>query len=159
MTHHGNTFISFGGDLAGNTFARVVKKVDQTVNNSNVLVNDNELVIALQANKIYSFFSFVYLTSTTVADWKHNWILPAGASGNMTAGPWASNAAQVASIIESIGISVVNTADIECIMTLGRVIVGGTAGSIQYQFSQNNPVVFDTKCLQGSSLVVWEELP
>ena len=148
------------GDLAGNTFARVVKKVDQTVNNSTVLVDDDELFVLLDANKIYTFLSVTYLISAPVTNFKHNWNIPTGATGNHTAAAWASNVTQNATALEpgGIGISVGDTT-IQMVMTLGRIIMGGTAGNLQYEFAQNVATAIDTKCLQGSSLVVWEELP
>jgi len=50
----------------GLTFAKVVKAVTQTVNDSTVLVDDDELLASLEANKTYCFLLFIYIQSSTV---------------------------------------------------------------------------------------------
>jgi len=146
---------SSGG--GANTFARVVKKVDQTVNNSTVLVNDNELFVALSVNKTYGFLLGLRHNSGTVPDLKYTFTVPAAASGALC--PAWSGSTGANELVFS-GVQVVQTSGNDgWIQTLGHVIMAGTAGNLQLQWAQNAANASDTDVLQGAYLIVWEELP
>ena len=149
-------FVDFSS--GGQTFARVVKKVDQIVNSITVDQNDNELLVALTINKTYGFLLYILMQSAADADYKYSFAIPAGASGLKSIGTLgAQTASGTGSITGSVGPA--TDGNIQNIMVMGRVIMGGTAGNLQYKFSQISSKASDTITLQGSYLVVWEELP
>jgi len=143
-------------DSPSPTFARVVKKVDETVTNSTTLQDDDELFVPLNANKTYGFFLLLFINSAAAADYKGNFSIPAGASG--------TRSVSAPSIVPSatVGITAEFTpatdGQIQCIMIHGRVITAGTAGNLQYRFAQDTSNAGTTRDLQGSHLVVWQEI-
>ncbi len=144
-------------NTGGNTFARVVKKVDETVNNSNTLQADDELLFAASANKTYGLTLIFFCISSNAASFKYNLSLPAGATGdrNNTGSPSATGSvSDDVTNTEIVGSnSFIKIAAIYC-----RIIMGGTAGNVVMQWAQSIAEVSDTKVLQGSYLVVWEEI-
>ena len=146
----------------GNTFARVVKKVDETVTSSSTLQDDDELKVALSANKTYGIMLFILLESSFTPDYKHAFTIPSGATitGNhSTAELYHGNAASGdISADMTASASGTSTATISHFLIMGRVIVGGTAGDVQYQWAQDVSDAAATKVLEGSYFVVWEEI-
>ena len=140
----------------GNTFARIVKKADETVNNSTTFQDDDELVVALNANKTYGFILLIYLDTSSVADIKETFTIPSGASGDRSSSTdWSAGNTQVVAGITS---SRTHQSGGKGIIEIwGRCIVVGTAGNLQFQWAQNALEVSDTKVLEGSTLIVWEE--
>jgi len=141
-------------NATGNTFSRVVKKVDQIISNSTTLEDDDELVVALLANKTYAFYLAYDFLTTTVADIKLLFAIPAGASGAMGR---ILSSTDVQDITVAEAIAAVNTEMITCYS--GKVVTAGTAGNMQLQWAQNTAQVFDTTVNQGALLAVWESLP
>ncbi len=155
----GNTALEFavvsGG--TGNTFARVVKKADEIVNNSTAFQNDDELVVALQANKTYCGILNCIINSSAVADFKYAFTIPSGASGSKTNSSLSSVVAPASASI--IDVDILNGIAADGMFQLYfKIIVTATAGNLQLRWAQNTAEVSDTKVIQGSSLVIWEEL-
>lgn len=141
-----------------NTFARVVKKVDEIVNNSTTLINDAELFVALNINKTYGFYFIMFLSSPATPQIKKLWSIPAGATGLRLNGAWSSSAViSTRNVITSSALAT-NGQD-QSLVESGRIIMAGTAGNLQFRWAQQTANASDTKVLQGSYLVVWEELP
>jgi len=146
------------GIAGGNTFARVIKKADEIVNNSATLQDDDELFVALPANKIYLFALFLYGRGNTSADMKQAFTIPSGAVGDRLDGNWTSQGPfdNVVNITTTNVLGTSNTTDGQ-IALYGRVVMAGTAGNLQMQWAQNVATVGDTTVLKGSTLIVWEE--
>jgi len=148
-------YVDSGGG-AGLTFARVVKVADQIVNNSDTLVDDDELLFAANANRTYSFLLLILFASGTTPDWKIGWSVPAGASmewGLM--GGSAANSLTEAQTDNQNG----NGAGTEReVAYSGRVVLAGTAGDVIMQWAQNVANASDTTTFLGSLLVVWESV-
>jgi len=145
-----------GGGAAGNTFARVVKKVDQIVSNSVTLVDDDELFVPLSIDKIYAFIILIYGDWFSASDIKMAFSVPTNASGDKQAGLWqANNDSNFEDLTLTEQFAVATGTRTNCIY--GRVIMGDTAGNLQFQWAQNVAIVEDTTIMQGTVLVVWEE--
>ncbi len=141
----------------GSTFARVVKKVDEIVNNSQVFQNDDELFVPLNANKVYGFWICIFLESTVTADLKANFIVPTGTTGRKSDSSWSSIPRSTTDITQAlIHAPLVSTE--EMFVMLGHINVAGTPGNFQFEWAQNLAEATDTKVKAGSFLIVWEEL-
>lgn len=141
---------------AANTFARVVKKADETVDTSTTFQDDDELVVALSANKTYYGVLRIFFTSATDADFKYKFTIPSGATaiGNGTAiQPTGSGTMVELATGHALG-SIVN----ENIVGINFRVVVGTAGNLQLQWAQNTSQASNTTVLEGSALIMWEEL-
>ncbi len=141
----------------GETFARVVKKVDETVTNSNTLQDDDELFFTPSINKTYWGYIIIYLVSGSVPDYRFNFTLPTGATGEkmIDSGLWR-NTVQSTQDITSVE-SEATTAALQTFANYFRIIMGSTAGDVNYQFSQQTINAGATITKQGSTLVVYEE--
>jgi len=149
--------ISATGGGTGNTFDRVVKKVDETVNNSTVLQDDDELFSTLAINKTYFFQLIMLYNAGVVPEIKYAFTVPALASvAILDDDRWDSGGDRnlkdgtVATEIGSAGVD-------QAMAVFGRVIMGATAGDLTFQFAQVVSDGADTTVLQGSVLIVWEE--
>jgi len=151
------TFQAAGG--SGLTFAKVVKSADETVNNSATLQDDDELLFTPAINKNYGFLLVLLVESSTTPDIKVAFTLPTGADGDWNAQKiWRTDTNVSTNNIEtavSMPTSGATTTTIHPIA--GRIIMSSTAGSAQLQWAQNTANATDTKVLEGSYLVVWEE--
>jgi len=145
------------GGGSGQTFGRVVKKVDETVNNSETLQDDDELFMALDINAVYGFYLMVIMNSGAVPDFKYDFNVPSGAAGIKISGSWSSSGE---SVVRNFGsdITVTTDAQNEIVNCTGRCTMGGTAGNLQMEWAQENQTVADTKVILGSYLVVWKEI-
>lgn len=142
----------------GQTFARVVKKVDEIVNNSTTLQADDELLFSANANKTYGFLLVLFLVGTTIADIKLNFSLPTSASGRWSFPNLLRSDQTVTSgdLLSANALPFAAPAN-QFVIFIGHIKVLGTAGACTLQWAQNTAEVSDLKVLEGSYLVVWEE--
>jgi len=143
----------------GNTFARVVKKVDESRQSDTTMTDDAELFVPLEANKNYGFETRLFYQSSAAADFKVGYTIPSLATGlRLGASNWHSTVGIATFVIPTVTF-VAMGATLVTTPTYGRVIMGATAGDLNFQWAQNAPVASDTTVKAGSRLVVWEELP
>lgn len=138
-------------------FAKVVKKIDQTVNNSIVYVDDDELFFTPRANKEYSFELWIIFDSDTTPDLKTRFNSSGGLTGLLTTNnDGGENNTQ---IVTADFVHAGFDATIRGFLINGQFSVGASINPITLQWAQNTADATDTKILKGSRLVVWEELP
>ena len=126
------------------------KTADETVNNSNVLQNDNDLVLSLEANKIYTFELHLVVAMKANSDFKHAFTQPAGVTSYMTR--YSDSSTTVAATATTTWSSLISSSNNIYIKFLGIIITTGTTGDFQLQWAQNTAVAEDTKVLKGSYL-------
>jgi len=150
---------SSGG--SGLTFARVVKSVDEIVNNSSTLQDDDELLFTPTVNKIYFIMLFLFNSSNSTADFKGLCSIPTGATSTrmFENGIWRElptlQATESSTNIEqtnNVSTAVFTSASYQ------RLVMGATAGNFIWQWAQRTATVFDTKLLAGSTLIAWESV-
>ena len=132
----------------------VRKTSDETVNNSNTLQDDDDLVIAVGANEVWYFEALLLCSSNTTADYKFNVTVPSGATLTwVLLGPL--NTDDTPSV--SAGAGIAGNQDIGGaavrIMIRGMLRVSSTAGNLQLQWAQNTANASDTKVLTDSWLM------
>jgi len=143
-----------GGGGVG--FAKVVKTVDQSQTDNAVPIDDDELFIPLNANKIYGMILIIWGISQLVPDYRHQVSIPAGATLTANIGTWNGDQDNATIDLTSAdGIAWAATA-IRIIQLNFRVITAGTAGDFQYKWSQNVSDPQTTTVKAGSMLVAWE---
>jgi len=138
-----------------NTFARVVKKVDETIQSDTAVSVDAELSIALLADKTYSFLELIVMQSDATADIKTQHAIPTGATGiqngaNLTGNPDSTDSV---TILRSLG----TDGNVQIMMRTGKIVMSSTAGNFTFNWSQLTSQAIDTTVFAGSYLVVWEE--
>lgn len=133
----------------------VVKASNETVNNSTVYQDDDELVAPCDVSRKYLIELFLNYTSSVGADIKFQLSLPAGATSRAGITCFASTA-----LSNTTG-QFANTPtaggnDATQMSWWGQKIVeiGATAGNIQLQWAQNTAEVSNTILLAGSFMRV-----
>lgn len=128
----------------------VLKTADETVNNSIVLQNDNELVLPVLINQVWDIEMTLFINSSAVADFKWAFTIPAGGAlvwwHFFTAANWApatSTDATVASTLAGAGVDQVWNCKL-------RYVGAGNAGNVQLQWAQNVAEVSNTNVLKNS---------
>jgi len=162
---------AFNDDLVGLTGASVasiykrrmigiVKSVDETIQSSSTLHDDDELFFNGQIDKTYWILMAMILDSGSTPDFKFAFSAPAGATVtradantqilfrnttgyNFTVDATSSTFLQTAGGVGQWGWTFM------CEM-------GGTAGDVNYQWSQNVSTASDTTVKRGATMVVWE---
>ena len=140
----------------------VLKSSDETVNNSNALQNDDDLLFAIGANEDWIFQFSIFCISGTTPDTKFAITVPAAGTFLI----WGIGQARVtdaALITYAIAQTVSGTAlviggiaaNLQVVIT-GAVSNGANAGNVQLQWAQQVANASDTKVLAGSSLTAWE---
>lgn len=134
----------------------IVKTADETVNNSNVLQNDDELIIPVKNGKYYRISMHLYYNSQDTADFKFKFTI-AGASTiqfnlkwRNTVGGDSLNGITKADTISIQGFAFPEIADIY------GIAVGGADENITFQWAQNAAEATDTKVLKGSNIEIVE---
>jgi len=145
--------------------ATIVRKTgDETVNNSNTLQNDDELILALAANEVWEVDIVLLVQSVgAVSDFKAGFAYPAGCTikwgpaayntSNNTGFGWASSGGTAAiqdlsTEAESYLFGSVN--GVYGILLKLLVVNGATPGNLNLQWAQNTATVEDTKVLTNS---------
>jgi hypothetical protein len=139
-------------------FAKIIKSVDQTVNNSSTLVNDDELTVALSANKRYMIWMNVFFVSSNTPDFKCSLTLPSGTTQKVISNDLHGFSTSegftddpTTTTVQSLTI----TAEFSLIFQ-GYVLTSGTAGNLTLQWAQASADASDTDVKAGSSLIVFE---
>jgi len=145
-----------GGSLV---FAKIVKILDETITSDDVLHDDDELFFTVNANKTYFIMLLVLHNSAATPDIKYAMSIPAGAS------ILTQNSSQFAFRTEA-GWDLARDATSAIFVGTGnndggtgwvyRLIVGATAGEVNFQWAQNTSDAATTSVLQGSLLLVYE---
>jgi len=151
-------YVDSGGG-AGLTFAKVVKTVDQIVNNSTTLQDDDELLFTPNINTTYHGILLIIYNSSVNADFKSAFSLPAGAVGEWLDNNalWRISAQVYANITTAFGISGSGVGLPRASSQHFVIKMGATAGDCNFQWCQNTLEVSDTIVEEGSLLLVWEE--
>jgi len=138
----------------------VVKKIDQSIVNSTVLQDDNELFFQAVANKIYVIRMYLFIDSTSFSDLKMTFTIPSGAIGVQNS---------INEFFQNIGQSTVSITDEvlpgtnagtipQTLVTLARVVMGSTSGLVRFQWSQRVSSGTPTVVQKGSTIVISETI-
>lgn len=151
--------ITKGNSNVGNTFASVVKKVDETVVNNATLQDDDELFVALEANKTYFFMVMVFIGGgTSPGGIRRSFNIPTGSTGFLNTQNWANSTINNSDPMTNVIGGFTSPFGEGSLALYGRIIMGGTAGDLQYVWAQLNSDPISITIRQGSSLTVWEEI-
>jgi hypothetical protein len=145
----------------------VRKTADETVNNSDVLQNDDHLAFAIGASEIWFFEAKLLITSGgTGSDLKFGFTVPAsctmlwGATGtpsnNLGGFGATTSAASPAAIITESGTLTQGSAAVTFGSGIAGFVTNSTnAGTVQFQWAQNSATAHDTKLLTNSLFLLW----
>jgi len=153
---------AYNDDIIGLTsasVATVVKKVDQTIVSDTTFQDDDELLFTMQANKTYAGLLFLFFQSGVTPDFKYQCTVPVGASCRNLSQTFSGSIDQQTRDMTGSSGNILMTGGIRHLSTNFRVINGANAGDWNFQWAQNTSDPGDTLVEQGSSLIVWEELP
>ncbi|MGH8571585.1 MAG: hypothetical protein ACREX8_03285, partial [Gammaproteobacteria bacterium] len=123
---------------------------DQIRNNNTAFLASPDLVFSVEANAFYAFDSCILYDTNSTADFKHEYLLPAG-SGILVA-TWTSTLAGAlvdspvahdALTSFSFGSGGVALGTIMCCAPRGIIAIGGTAGNLVIRFAQNTAAAID----------------
>ena len=145
--YHNATAAAGGGGMS-----LIVKAADETVNNSNVLQDDDHLTFAVAANEKWQFEGVLFVSSAATADIKVVFAGPTGAVGGW--GVYWRVATAEDGIASALGTDkTLQTTGPTTPMPVrfwGSVTNGATAGNLKLQWAQGTTEISDTKVLAGS---------
>lgn len=137
---------------------RASKTANETVNNSNVLQNDDHLKVALEANKAYSFELKIWLSSGATPDFKYTFTMPSGGDASWgdsgVIGATAVGAAMSYYSVTAPSVVVVaGTGDPKMLFISGIATNGANAGDLQFKWAQNTAHASDTIVYANSLMI------
>lgn len=127
------------------------KTATQTINNSVTITNDTQLLVPLPTiNSDYAFEMAVFYISSTVADFKFDFTVPAGASitygvSGLAPGAVATTGDGQFDAASAVTIALGGAGDNLMAVIQGGVSVGATAGNLQFRWAQNTLEVSNTQ--------------
>lgn len=138
--------------------AFVRKTADETVNNSDVLQDDDELTLPVAANATYVVDCWVVYDSNTTPDIKFAFTGPASATmewttnalGSSAAGGTGSTTTTRATIAGNLPCGGVGAGTRVVATIRGLLMTAGTAGSLTLQWAQNTADATETKVRANS---------
>jgi hypothetical protein len=138
-------------------FNTITKTADQAATaSSTTMQNDNTLVFAGAANATYVFDAWIPMNaSNATADSKYTFTVPAGATINA----FTSYSATPCAITASAGVCANTTVNLATtlVQIRGVVVMGGTAGNIQFQFAQNTATAAAFPVVKKGSVLMWRQ--
>lgn len=147
-----STSVSAKAVLSTRRHVSVVKSVDEIVNNSTTFQNDDALTFAVLANENWSGLLLLRFNSSTVADLKWQFSVPAGCS---VAGRGIGDLSSPSNETDLTGLQTLATGGSDQLLVyVIHIRVGATAGTVVVQWAQNTAEVSDTKMLEGSMLEI-----
>lgn len=140
-----------------------VKALDQAITNSVTLVNDDALYLPLPSAGTFGFEAFLAVVSSVATgsgDLKAAFTWPAGANGLWSSlGYTTSGVVNINGVKTSSGAAVAIGAGTTEVGTWlsGTIVMGGTAGLLQFQFAQNTASVAQSITVRAlSRLWAWQ---
>lgn len=135
----------------------IKKRVDQTVNNSTTLQNDNELKFVYSANISFSWRLFLVYDTPATADFKLQLIITPGVVISSTmhyaiapsATAFENIGTQTAGIV---ALSILSAAGTRGFFNAQGIFTSSLSSSFLVQWAQNTAVVGNTTVLKGSYL-------
>ncbi len=132
----------------------VRKTADEIVNNSTTLQNDDHLLLAVGANEVWLIdLILLLIQANAAADWKYKWAYPTGTT-MFWAEEFSWSYPQTTLFIET------NTGNMSSALTAitglmirAIVIVGGTAGTLNFQWAQSAATVANNTIKANSCLI------
>lgn len=126
------------------------KQATETVNNSAVLQNDDELILPVNANEVWLVYYYLQVTSNATADFSCGFSVPAGTTMN-----WNESASGVSSVRNEASVysPATTTAAIHLIRLECIIMVGGNTGNINLQWAQLVAHASDTQVLANSQMI------
>ena len=141
--------------FAPNSNPRIIAKgkaADETINDSAVLQDDDDLFFPIGANEIWAFTLILVYVTSAAADLKYGFTAPTGATGAWEAtqtNPLAHTDFSTPDTEFVLG----TDATVRMAMASGAVVNGSTAGTFQLQWTQNAQTASDTTVKAGSHLI------
>ena len=140
--------------LKGTKTTIITKKADQTVNNSTTLVDDDDLTLTLKANTRYFVRFYARVISPSAADF--DWTFKAVSGVSYEDKRATTGQGQMISFGSESTLAT-NGTDQDVGYGVGFLKTGSGGGELIVQWAQNVATVGDTKLLEGSVLIVFEE--
>jgi hypothetical protein len=119
------------------------KDANETVNNSTTLQNDNELFVTLATTAVYAVEMYLFIDSSTTADFKFDFTGPAGMDLDGQVTTLWSTTTDIREYAVPTAPALPNNTSNQLTMT-GRLYTTGTAGTLQLRWAQNTATVVDT---------------
>jgi hypothetical protein len=138
----------------------LVKAADETISNDNTLSDDNTLFFTTVASTNYTIRGRIFWQSRTASDFKYQ-IAHSGTTTKFRMYTWrvgydggavASPVAAFATSSASQTVATVANDDIWFLEFHLQLQVGGSGGTLSFQWAQNTAVVENTSVLEGSTL-------
>ncbi|MBA7585675.1 hypothetical protein ES708_27663 [subsurface metagenome] len=129
-----------------------VKPDDQIVNNSDVLINDEDLVFSVLANEVW-LFDAVFIVSSETIDPKLDYLFdaPAGAAiGKMSNWSTTTTVVWVDGLVEA---TIPTSADLKYAQFRCLYIGAGAAGNIQLKWAQHEAIAENSRMQANSFLL------
>ena len=131
----------------------VCKASDETVNNSDTLQNDDDLVIAVGANDVWLIHLLLFTTISATADERPDYAF-AVPSGGAVRKMESWGVTDVEEFGDGTAEATISSSTFErSIQMIILYIGGGTAGNLQLQWAQNVATEADTKVKVNSFMV------
>lgn len=145
--------------LGGGGMSLIVKEANETVNNSNTLQDDDELLFAVAANEVWQFEGVLALSTNATPDFQLTFTGPAGAVGSFTAiyGDVASGNVDAGSggLANAVGLASANAGAM--VRFWGGIHNGANAGNLTLRWAQLTADASATTVLAGSYLKYQKE--
>lgn len=133
----------------------VIKAADETVNNSNVLQDDDELTIPIGATQVWLVKVGVLCTSSVGADIKLSLTIPVGAQCYRHS-HYIDSAGNQAFTVATEGVASIaafGNGALKYRFVIEALVISAAAGNFTLQWAQNTAEVSDTKVLADSYIV------
>lgn len=137
-------------------FNTITKTADQAATQSSTTMqNDNTLLFPVAANGVYVFDALIPVDdSNTTADIKYTLTTPAGATFNAYT---TGNATACAISTSGTACTVTTNLTTMLISIRGTIVVGGTAGNVQFQFAQSTAAAASFPVIKKGAVLNWRQ--
>ncbi|HKX24595.1 MAG TPA: hypothetical protein VJM46_05125, partial [Candidatus Saccharimonadales bacterium] len=144
---------SCGTDRASLT---IRKPSDESVTNSAVLQNDDNFSFSIGAGETWAFQIYADVDSTAAGDFKSNLTAPAGSTCRYSVNNLYNVQNYTTGLCNDSGITPHSDAFDNEYLIYGTVVTAGTAGTVQWQWSQGTADATATTVRAGSQMIAYK---
>lgn len=132
----------------------ISKPSDETVNNSAVLQNDDDLSFVAEANAIYQITHYFKYDIKASSDFKYQWNVPSGSMSGIVNYAWSSNPTASSLDLTAVRTHLGTASVIINYYHVSMVETGVTGGTVQFTWAQNTNIAENTIMKKGSAMLI-----
>ena len=132
----------------------VIKTSDTTIQSDATVNDDPHLQFMVSINERVAGYAMIFVTSGTTPDFRYNFSVPAGTTGDRFDGALSGNVLAATATLVTEEAAIATTGSKQAILIPFSLLVSSTAGTVIFRWAQNTSTASNTTVHAGSYIMV-----